>query len=142
MNFGHATSRERALNVEITSMVDVVFLLIIFFMTTAQFARETRAELDLARQKGEQRELAEEAGLIVNILANGDIVLGERSVPLDALEGVVAERVRTRYGGDASALQLTIRADRNASAQALNEVVRRLRRARLGVAKLATEQPS
>ena len=60
---------------EITPMIDVVFLLIVFFMTTAQFARVTRTELDLPLEQGEQEEQPEEAGFVVNINADGSIIL-------------------------------------------------------------------
>ena len=54
MDFTRGADR-RHLAVEITPMIDVVFLLIIFFMVTARFARDTRAELNLPQEKGEQR---------------------------------------------------------------------------------------
>ncbi len=44
MKFGRTPHAERTLPVDLTPMIDVVFLLIIFFMVTAQFARITRAE--------------------------------------------------------------------------------------------------
>ncbi len=47
MRFGAARHTERGVAVDLTPMIDVVFLLIIFFMTTAQFARLTRADVEL-----------------------------------------------------------------------------------------------
>ena len=47
MRFVSPRNRRKLTTVEMTPMIDVVFLLIIFFMTTAQFARQTRAEVDL-----------------------------------------------------------------------------------------------
>ena len=41
MRFGKRAQSERVRSIEITPMIDVVFLLIIFFMTTARFALET-----------------------------------------------------------------------------------------------------
>ena len=56
MKFVTARERSRSLHIEITPMIDVVFLLIIFFMTTAQFARMTRAELSLPVEPGDQEQ--------------------------------------------------------------------------------------
>ena len=51
MKFARARQRRRSVAVDITPMIDVVFLLIIFFMTTAQFAQLTKAEVDLPQAK-------------------------------------------------------------------------------------------
>ncbi|MCA9297055.1 MAG: biopolymer transporter ExbD [Phycisphaerales bacterium] len=142
MKFAHRTSRERTLDIEITSMVDIVFLLIIFFMTTAQFAEETRAELDLARQQGEQRDVADEAGLVVNILADGTIIIGDTTVALGDLDTFVRREMVNQDLNNPTEFKMTIRADRNAAAGHLNEVVRRLRTLDVGMARLATEEPN
>jgi biopolymer transport protein ExbD len=89
VKFGWARQRRRDVTVDITPMIDVVFLLIIFFMTTAQYALLTKTELDLPREKGEQREEAEEAGLVVNITSNGQLIVSGRAVNLRELEEIV-----------------------------------------------------
>jgi biopolymer transport protein ExbD len=53
VKFGWARQRRDSITVDITPMIDVVFLLIIFFMTTAQYALLTRTELNLPKEKGE-----------------------------------------------------------------------------------------
>jgi biopolymer transport protein ExbD len=75
VRFAWARQRRDSIAVDITPMIDVVFLLIIFFMTTAQYALLTRTELDLPKEKGEQREEAEEAGLVVNITSDGQLIV-------------------------------------------------------------------
>jgi biopolymer transport protein ExbD len=142
LRFAHRTSRERTLDIEITSMVDIVFLLIIFFMTTAQFAKESRAELDLAQQEGEQLDVADETGLVVNILADGTIIIGDKPVALVDLDLFVRQEMVNQDLDSPTDFKLTIRADRNATASTLNEVVRRLRALDVGMAKLATEEPN
>ena len=71
-------SNSRELLVELTPMIDVVFLLIIFFMVTAEFARNVRAEVELPRLPGEQSQQTEEAGVVINIDADGRIILHRR----------------------------------------------------------------
>ncbi|MEE8153357.1 MAG: biopolymer transporter ExbD, partial [Phycisphaerales bacterium] len=75
MRFVTARERKRTLDIEVTPMIDVVFLLIIFFMTTAQFARMTRAELALPLELGEQDPAPEEAGLVINVTGEGEIIV-------------------------------------------------------------------
>ncbi|MHC5023442.1 MAG: ExbD/TolR family protein [Planctomycetota bacterium] len=136
-------SRTHFLVFDITPMVDIVFLLIIFFMTAAQFARITRAELELPVEQGEQDETSDEAGLIVNIDAQGRILLGSDAdaVTLEELEGIVQEEILRQAGGEARELKLLIRADRTADTRRLNEVVTLLQGQGVGAARIATKVP-
>lgn len=141
MRFGGNKSDRRMLFMELTPMIDVVFLLIIFFMTTAQFARMTRAEVDLPQERGEQDEAAQEAGLIINIDRDGSIIVNERTVAIDELEQMVREAANAEPDQDPGQMRLMIRADRNADTAVLNEVLSRLQRAGVGLTRIATEVP-
>jgi biopolymer transport protein ExbD len=141
VKFGWARQRRRSVTVDITPMIDVVFLLIIFFMTTAQYALLTRAELDLPQEKGEQREEAEEAGLVINITREGQLIVSGRNVDLRELEEIVWMEIERDPERSAQQLKLLIRADRDASAARLNRVVEVLRPLGVGAARLATEVP-
>ncbi|MHC4128095.1 MAG: ExbD/TolR family protein [Planctomycetota bacterium] len=141
MKFGWARQRRRSVTVDITPMIDVVFLLIIFFMTTAQYALLTKAELDLPQEKGEQREEAEEAGLVINITREGQLIVSGRNVDLRELEEIVWMEIERDPERSAQQLKLLIRADRDASAARLNRVVEVLRPLGVGAARLATEVP-
>lgn len=44
-------------NVELTPLIDVVFLLLIFFMVSSTFIRETEVKIDLPEASGEVREV-------------------------------------------------------------------------------------
>lgn len=119
-------------------MIDVVFLLIIFFMATAQFARLTRARVDLPREAGEQRDEQREPTLIVNLTADGAIVVERQTLTPDRLTRMVMAEIAVA-GGDADAVELTIRADRSLGAASLNEVARALGAAGLRGVRLATD---
>lgn len=142
MKLVRARKVDRILQVEITPMIDVVFLLIIFFMVAAQFARVTRAELDLPREPGEQEQVADEAGLVINVLADGTIIVNEQEADLDALAAVVQDEIANRAGGDARQVKLLIRADRNNDTKRLNQILIRLQELGVGAARLATEVPN
>jgi len=127
--------------VDITAMIDVVFLLIIFFMTTAQVAQLTHTEIDLPLERGDQQATPDEAGLVINITANGEIVVASRVVGLAELEGIVLDEIRKDPDRPASQLKLLLRADRTVAALYLNRVVRLLESLGVGAARLATEVP-
>jgi len=127
--------------VDITAMIDVVFLLIIFFMTTAQVARLTHTEVDLPLERGDQQATPEEAGLVINITGNGEIIVASRIVGLAELEGIVLSEIRKDPQRPAAQLKLLLRADRTVAALTLNRVVRLLESLGVGAARLATEVP-
>ena len=142
MRFGRRVHGERVLDVELTPMIDVVFLLIIFFMTAARFAQDTRTDLELPRERGEQQEVREEAGLIINLDAAGGLFVGRQELTIDELEELVRSETGRLPGRDIRQLKLMIRADRNADSGRLNEIVSRLRGLGVGAVRLATEVPS
>ncbi len=141
MKFSSPKYRSRSVPVEITPMIDVVFLLIIFFMTTARFARLTRAEVDLPIEKGEQYEAPDEAGLIINITREGAIIVSDRTVDLHRLEEIVHQEIRRSPDRPPRQLKMLIRADRHADSARLNQVVTMLRSLGVGSARLATQVP-
>ena len=132
---------ERILPFELTPRIDVVFLLIIFFMVTAQFARLTRAEVDLPREKGEQLRSREEAGIVINITRSGEIIVQEQAITLDELMDMIRNEVAAAPGRSANHVKVLLRADRDADSAALNNVVSRLHETGLPAARLATEVP-
>ncbi len=122
-------------------MIDVVFLLIIFFMTTAQVAQLTRTEIDLPLERGEQRATPDEAGLVINITGVGEIIVASRTIDLAELESIVRGELGKDPHKPAHELKLLLRADRNAAASHLNRVVKLLESLGVGAARLATEVP-
>ena len=133
------TIEEPELN--LTPMIDIVFLLIIFFMTTAQFARLTREHVDLPQERGEQLEDPEDPGVVVNLTADGRIVVAGETVDLPGLEAIVRNEIELVEGRDAARVRIMIRADRNDDSAQLNRVVGRLHDLGVGAAGVATEVP-
>jgi biopolymer transport protein ExbD len=123
-----------------TPMIDVVFLLIIFFMTAARFAEQTRADLELPKEAGEQEEAAAEAGVVVNIDAEGRISIAQRELDLAGLAALIQEEIDVA-GTGAVGFKLTLRADERADAKHLNEIIEQLQTLGVGAAHVATEVP-
>lgn len=132
---------ERQLNLDMTPMIDIVFQLLIFFLVTAQAARITRADVDLPREKGEQNQVAEEAGLVINILQDGKIIVSDREVSVEDLDAMVKAAVKQFGGSGATGAKVTVRADRRTPSESLNIVVQRLHDIGVGAAKIATSPP-
>ncbi len=115
---------DRIPDVDMTPMIDVVFLLIIFFMTTAQVARLTKADIDLPRQRGQTLQSDRPQSVVINIDAQGSFIVGGALATLDGvLADVRAEQARAREGAEP---EFIVRADRAAPAASLNELAQRL----------------
>ena len=141
MRFARVARHDRIRLFDLTSMIDVVFLLIIFFMVTARFARDTRADIDLPREPGEQQVEPEQAGMIFNLLADGRIIFDQEEISIERLEEIVLAAIARTPGGDPEQLRLMIRADERGMTDQLNRVIERLRKLGVGAARLATEVP-
>ena len=54
MNFGTGNNQEDETNIELTPLIDVVFLLLIFCMISTTFTKETSLKINLPESAGEQ----------------------------------------------------------------------------------------
>ena len=136
MQFKNSRNSNRAVVIDMTPMIDIVFQLLIFFLVTAQMAEQSRATLELPKEKGEDSEDREQAGLMINVLADGSIVVSDNVVSFEALDRLVEEAIA--HAGGVDALKPLIRADRNCDAGKLNEVFNRLSARGISSIRLAT----
>ena len=103
--------RSRSVEFNVTSLIDVVFLLIIFFLVSSHLAQqETQLELNLPtassiRQPDEQPV----PRVTINVLADGLILLGSEKV--DAAE--ISRRLQVERRETSNNLEVRIRADRS-----------------------------
>jgi biopolymer transport protein ExbD len=124
--------------VDMTPLIDIVFQLLIFFLVTAQMAEVTRAQLDLPKEKGEEAGDSDKAGLTINVLADGSVVVADETLSEAALDRAIEAAIDAAGGADM--LKPLVRADRNCDAERLNEVFRRLSSHGLAAIRLATER--
>jgi biopolymer transport protein ExbD len=139
MRFSSGKSSRNDFEVVITSMLDINFLLIMFFMVTAQFQREIRAVLDLPNERGDNAVRPDEAGLVININAAGDIVVANRTIELAALTTLVRAEVARAEGRGGEPVKLMLRVDRNAASEQLNRVVTMLKGSGVAAVRVATQ---
>ena len=140
MAFKRSRSRVIVQAIDMTPMIDIVFLLIIFFMVAAQFARESNVELHLPVEQGEKEVEYDPSKLVLNILPSGEIVLDNTHGAVDLAE--LALVVKAVIAEDGATWQdITIRADEDSSTKILNDVLAILHRHGLSATRIATEQP-
>lgn len=80
MNFRHA--RRPDVSINLTPLIDVVFLLLIFFMVSTSFSELTQLTVNLPEADGARA--ADEIGLVVVIDSAGNVTVGGDPVPNEA----------------------------------------------------------
>lgn len=97
-------------SVNMTPMIDVVFLLIIFFLVSSHLAKqENQIELALPSATSALDDAAQRESLTVNVLADGQWQIG--GVLVDS--AAAAKRLRGRVMQTGQPVQLRIRSDRD-----------------------------
>ena len=74
--------------IDLTSMVDVVFLLIIFFLVTTTFQKERTINLDLAKSKS-SKEYKKNDGLTISINKEGKYYYQKKEVSLAKMKDIL-----------------------------------------------------
>lgn len=136
MNF-RSRAQPEAPGFQIAPMIDVVFLLLIFFLVTWNFARQ-ETELDVkvptAREGKENRRAIGE--VILNVRADGSIVMNRRTYTPDELQSALA-RIAQMYPDQA----VVLRGDENTDYKFIVDVLDICRSANIWNVAFATSKP-
>ena len=81
-------------NLDLTPMMDIVFIMLIFFIVTTSFVKETG--VDINRPNAETAERDEKGNILVGITANNEIWIDKRRVDLEAVRANI-ERLKIEY---------------------------------------------
>ncbi|MCF7958542.1 MAG: biopolymer transporter ExbD [Phycisphaerae bacterium] len=96
--------------VNIAPLIDVVFLLIAFFMTISQFTQAQLAELDLPlAQQGKNEPEMPESRLVVNVFPEGGMVIDGLKYSIETFDLLVKGESTIR---SPDAISILIRGDR------------------------------
>lgn len=99
------------ISLDLTPLIDVVFLLLIFFMVSMTFDRETVLNVDLPEATGEQTE-AEVKVLDIQISVDGNYAINNQTLVNNELKTLKTAMMKISDGD--TSLALLISADRNA----------------------------
>ncbi|MBY0114012.1 MAG: biopolymer transporter ExbD [Phycisphaerales bacterium] len=109
---------------DITSMIDVVLLLTIFFMMSSQFSKVVQRSLDLPKEVGDaaDKPIDAEVAVVVDLEKDGRLSVGGRVYELDRLAAVVAAD-HQKVAATGQVLDVVIRADRATATTHLSRLV-------------------
>jgi biopolymer transport protein ExbD len=125
------THRDEESSINLTPMIDIVFLLIIFFMVGTKFSeleRKIALRLPEVSDNGALTDAPE--GKVVNIYQDGRVTLNRKTVTLEELTNQLSA-ARSQYKDQG----VQIRSDASANAQAIASVLTACRQA--GVANFS-----
>mgnify|MGYP006279292541 FL=1 len=136
MNF-RGSIQNNAPGFQIAPMVDIVFLLLIFFLVTWNFSR-SETELDVkvpkAREGKETRRAVGE--VIINVKTNGAVVMNRREMNPKELQDTL-QKIASLYPDQA----VILRGDENTDYRHVVEVLDICRRANIWNVAFATSRP-
>ncbi|MGA1847180.1 ExbD/TolR family protein [Deferribacter abyssi] len=80
---------DRGLEINLTPLIDVVFLLLIFFMVSTTFIYTNALKVDLPKAKGDEQTVNK--NIVVVVDSNNQIFVGKKKVPKFALYRVMKD---------------------------------------------------
>ncbi|KXJ43046.1 MAG: biopolymer transporter ExbD [Cycloclasticus sp.] len=117
MNFKRKSNDEFDLN--LTPLIDVVFLLLIFFMVTTTFDRETQLKIELPQASGEQKKATK--SLEISIDSKSRFFVNQKEVVNSGIETI--KKALKQEAGDQESPPLLISADGQATHQSVMTVL-------------------
>ncbi|MGB0743700.1 MAG: ExbD/TolR family protein [Opitutales bacterium] len=107
-------------NFQMAPMIDMVFLLLVFFMTVASVAKSQRqVQLDLP--ESEESKVPEDASDrgILSVDAEGNYYIGDQPYSLDEVKAAITSRIKAD-----PELQVQVRADQNTEYEAVRKLLK------------------
>jgi biopolymer transport protein ExbD len=125
-----------ALTMNMTPMIDVTFLLLIFFMTVNQVSVVNKEQLELPQQRGSQDQ--SEGTLTINVDELGKLFITGEQRTLPEVISLVSDDLQA-HGGDPTRINVVVRADRRGTCRGVNQIVSALDKLRIHKVNIAVE---
>jgi len=124
--------REKSGDIDISPLIDVVFILLIFFMVSTTFVKD--AQVDIERPSAKSGTSASTKAMRIHIDRTGQVYVDDSPVKAWMVQSRVRDHLRD--GGEGTVLVI---ADRRVEAQKLIEVVDQCRLAGAGDVGVVTD---
>ena len=116
MKFKPRRSEEPEINV--VSLIDVVLLLVVFFMLSSNFTAEGRLRIRLPQASSLPTQRPAEEGLVVTVSAGGTYLVNSREL-INSSADTLRSAILKTVGNNSRAAAVTVRADGRASHQSV-----------------------
>ncbi|HAL84732.1 MAG TPA: biopolymer transporter ExbD [Rhodobiaceae bacterium] len=125
--------QEEDADIDITPMLDIVFIMLIFFIVTATFVKESG--IDVTRPDAETAVKQNRVAILIAIRDNNEVWINRRQVDLASVRANVEKLHAENPQGGA-----VIQADREAETGVLVEIMDQVRLAGVGAISIAAEE--
>ncbi len=122
-------------DINVTPLMDIVFIMLIFFIVTSTFVKEPGVEVN--RPEAQTAQIRKLANILVAITDTNEIWINKDKIELDAVR-VNVEQIKQENPKGTAVIQI----DRNADARYLVEIVNQIRAAGVDDIAVSTEDPS
>ncbi|MGI9516923.1 MAG: ExbD/TolR family protein [Pirellulaceae bacterium] len=116
--------RPSNLGMNMTPMIDIVFLLIIFFMAVAQITQSLDHPIELT-DVGSGGDTLDTVAITINLDTQGRLIVAGQPFSMDELMAAI-QGERKRAETDSSRIRILIRCDRNCPGASFNALTDRL----------------
>ena len=89
MNFNLPRKKQKDMGIDTGPLMDIVFILLIFFVVTSSFTRETG--VDVTKPQAQSASQLEKENLLIAITREGTIHINERQVDLASLQDILKQ---------------------------------------------------
>ena len=89
MEFNLPRRKQKDMGIEMGPLMDIVFILLIFFVVTSSFTRETG--VDVTKPQAQTASQLEKENLLIAITREGTIHMNERQVDLASLQDILKQ---------------------------------------------------
>ncbi len=89
MDFNLPRRKQKDVGIEMGPLMDIVFILLIFFVVTSSFTRETG--VDVTKPQAQSASQLEKENLLIAITREGTIHMNERQVDLASLQDILKQ---------------------------------------------------
>ncbi len=131
----YRSNEDQQADIDMTPMLDIVFIMLIFFIVTTSFVKESG--IDVNRPTAQTATRKEQGNIIVAIRSNGEVWIDKRQIDIRAVRANVA-----RLHAENPLGSVVITADKDAKIDMLTKVMDQIRMAGITNAAIATETAS
>jgi len=127
----HTDPADEEADINLAPMLDIVFIMLIFFVVTTSFVKESG--IDVNRPTAQTAERLEGGNILIAIAPNGEIWIDKRPVDIRSLRAVVERLIAKNPQG-----AVIIQGDRAAQIGLLVEVMDQVRKGGVSNVSIAT----
>jgi biopolymer transport protein ExbD len=100
IDFRRKSQHRNSIALNLTSLIDVLFLLVIFFLLTTRFITSDSVDLSISTVNNSKEIARSDGAVVVTLLSDGKFALSDNEFKLDELQEKIGEVIRDNKNKD------------------------------------------